>query len=317
MKRAFVFPGQGSQAVGMGKELADAFPVAKEVFQEVDDALEQNLSKLMAEGPIEELTLTENTQPALMATSVAVARVLESESGKKLSEMAEFVAGHSLGEYSALTVSGALKLGDTAQLLRARGLAMQKAVPVGIGAMAALLGLDIGPVEELVAEAAASSEDGQICVIANDNADGQVVLSGHIGAVERVIELAKEKGVRKAMMLPVSAPFHCPLMQPAADEMKAHLSSVTIAPPVVPLIANVTATQVSDPETIRALLVEQITGRVRWRESVLYMGEQEIEGLVELGTGKVLSAMVRRINKAMNGSAVQGPTDIETFLNSL
>ncbi len=317
MKRAFVFPGQGSQAVGMGKELSDAFPVAKEVFQEVDDALGQNLSKLMSEGPIEELTLTENTQPALMATSVAVARVLESESGKKLADMADFVAGHSLGEYSALTAAGSLQLADTARLLKARGVAMQKSVPVGVGAMAALLGMDITPVEDLVAEAAASAENDEICVVANDNADGQVVLSGHKGGVERVIELAKEKGVRKAMMLPVSAPFHCPLMQPAADAMKAELANVVIAPPVVPLVANVTAAQVSDPETIRQLLVEQVTGRVRWRESVLYMGQQEVEALVELGTGKVLSAMVRRINKEMTGSAVQGPADIEAFLNSL
>lgn len=317
MKRAFVFPGQGSQSVGMGKELAEAFPVAKEIFQEVDDALGQNLSKLMSEGPIEELTLTENTQPALMATSIAVVRVLENESGRKLSDMASFVAGHSLGEYSALTAAGSLTLADTARLLKTRGLAMQKAVPVGVGAMAALLGMDIGPVEELVAEAAALDESGEICVIANDNADGQVVLSGHKDAVARVIELAKEKGVRKAMMLPVSAPFHCPLMQPAADEMAAQLANVTIAPPAVPLIANVTAAQVSDPETIRKLLIEQVTGRVRWRESVLYMGQQEVESLVELGTGKVLSAMVRRINKEMTGSALQGPSDIEAFLNSL
>ncbi|WP_169568750.1 ACP S-malonyltransferase [Sneathiella limimaris] len=314
MKRAFVFPGQGSQAVGMGKALADAFPVAAQVFEEVDDALSQNLTKLMYEGPIEELTLTENTQPALMATSVAVARVLEAESGKKLSEMADFVAGHSLGEYSALTAAGSLQLADTARLLKARGLAMQKAVPVGEGAMAALLGMEIGGVEELVAEADGAAG---ICVIANDNADGQVVLSGDKDAVAHVIELAKEKGVRKAMMLPVSAPFHCPLMQPAADEMKAQLADVSIAPPLVPLVANVTASQVSDPETIRGLLVEQVTGRVRWRESVLYMGEQEVEALVELGTGKVLSAMVRRINKEMTGSAVQTPEDIEAFLGSL
>ena len=231
--------------------------------------------------------------------------------------MASFVAGHSLGEYSALTAAGSLTLADTARLLKTRGLAMQKAVPVGVGAMAALLGMDIGPVEELVAEAAALDESGEICVIANDNADGQVVLSGHKDAVARVIELAKEKGVRKAMMLPVSAPFHCPLMQPAADEMAAQLANVTIAPPVVPLVANVTAAQVSDPETIRGLLIEQVTGRVRWRESVLYMGQQEVESLVELGTGKVLSAMVRRINKEMTGSALQGPSDIEAFLNSL
>lgn len=314
MKRAFVFPGQGSQTVGMGKELADAFPIASQVFEEVDDALGQNLTKLMYEGPMEELTLTENTQPALMAVSVAVARVLESEGNIKLSDAADFVAGHSLGEYSALTAVGSLQLADTARLLKARGLAMQQAVPVGVGAMAALLGMDIEPVEELVAEA---SEGEGVVVAANDNAVGQVVLSGNKEAVERAIELAKEKGVRKAMMLPVSAPFHCPLMQPAAEVMAEKLAEVTIAPPSVPLVANVTAEQISDPETIRKLLVEQVTGRVRWRESVLYMGEQEVEQLVEIGTGKVLTQMVRRINKAMNGTAVQSPADIEAFLQSL
>lgn len=314
MKRAFVFPGQGSQTVGMGKELADAFPVASQVFEEVDDALGQSLTKLMYEGPMEELTLTENTQPALMAVSVAVARVLESEGNIKLADAADFVAGHSLGEYSALTAVGSLQLADTARLLKARGLAMQQAVPVGVGAMAALLGMDIEPVEELVVEA--SDGDG-VVVAANDNAVGQVVLSGNKEAVERAIELAKEKGVRKAMMLPVSAPFHCPLMQPAADVMAEKLAEVTIAPPSVPLVANVTAEQISDPETIRKLLIEQVTGRVRWRESVLYMGAQEVEQLVELGTGKVLTQMVRRINKAMNGTAVQSPADIEAFLQSL
>ncbi len=315
MKRAFVFPGQGSQSVGMGKELGSAFPVAAQVFEEVDDALGQNLTKLMYEGPMEDLTLTENTQPALMAVSVAVARVLESEGKLKLSEVADFVAGHSLGEYSALTAAGSLALSDTARLLKARGLAMQKAVPVGVGAMAALLGMDIGPVEEIVKEASAAG-DG-VCVAANDNADGQVVLSGDKEAVERAIELAKEKGVRKAMLLPVSAPFHCPLMQPAADVMAEKLADVTIAPPTAPLVANVTAADTSDPETIRRLLVEQVTGRVRWRESVLYMGTQDVEQLVELGTGKVLTAMVRRINKAMTGTAVQSPADIEAFLQSL
>ncbi|MEP3244978.1 MAG: ACP S-malonyltransferase [Sneathiella sp.] len=315
MKRAFVFPGQGSQSVGMGKELGSAFPVAAQVFEEVDDALGQNLTKLMYEGPMEDLTLTENTQPALMAVSVAVARVLESEGKLKLSDVADFVAGHSLGEYSALTAAGSLALSDTARLLKARGLAMQKAVPVGVGAMAALLGMDIGPVEEIVKEASAAG-DG-VCVAANDNADGQVVLSGNKEAVERAIELAKEKGVRKAMLLPVSAPFHCPLMQPAADAMAEKLADVVIAPPTAPLVANVTAADTSDPETIRRLLVEQVTGRVRWRESVLYMGTQEVEQLVELGTGKVLTAMVRRINKAMTGTAIQSPADIEAFLQSL
>ncbi|MBO6827653.1 MAG: ACP S-malonyltransferase [Sneathiella sp.] len=315
MKRAFVFPGQGSQAVGMGKELADAFPVAREVFEEVDEALGQSLTKLMVEGPLEELTLTENTQPALMATSVAVARVLESEGGFKLADKAEFVAGHSLGEYSALTAVGALALSDAARLLKARGRAMQLAVPVGKGAMAALLGMDIEPVEELVKEATAAGEG--VVVAANDNAVGQVVLSGDKDAVARAIELAKEKGVRKAMMLPVSAPFHCPLMQPAADTMAEELAKVTIAPPALPVVANVTAADISDPETIRKLLVEQVTGRVRWRESVLFMGEQGIEQLVELGTGKVLTQMVRRINKEMTGTAVQGPAEIEAFLKTL
>jgi len=315
MKRAFVFPGQGSQSVGMGRELAEAYPVAAQVFEEVNDALGQNLTKLMYEGPIEDLTLTENTQPALMAVSVAVSRVLENEGGIKLSDIASYVGGHSLGEYSALTAVGSLQLADAARLLKARGQAMQRAVPVGVGAMAALLGMNIGPAEEIAKQA--TEESGGICVAANDNADGQVVLSGDKGAVERAIELAKEQGVRKAMLLPVSAPFHCPLMQPAADEMKERLAEVVIAPPTVPLVANVTADEVSDPETIRKLLVEQVTGRVRWRESVLFLGEQEVESLFELGTGKVLSGMVRRINKAMTGSAIQTPADIDTFLKSL
>ncbi len=315
MKRAFVFPGQGSQAVGMGKELADAFPAAREVFEEIDDALGQKLTGLMFEGPIEDLTLTENTQPALMGTSVAVARVLESEGNIKLADIADFVAGHSLGEYSALTAVGALSVTDAARLLKARGQAMQQAVPVGEGAMAALLGMDIEPVEELVKEATEAGEG--VVVAANDNAVGQVVLSGNKEAVARAIELAKEKGVRKAMMLPVSAPFHCPLMQPAADRMAEELAKVNITPPALPIVANVTSSQVSDPETIRKQLVEQVTGRVRWRESVLYMGEQGVEQLVELGTGKVLTQMVRRINKEMTGTAIQGPADIEAFLGSL
>ncbi|MEH6404232.1 MAG: ACP S-malonyltransferase [Sneathiella sp.] len=315
MKRAFVFPGQGSQSVGMGKELAEAYPLAAQVFEEVNDALGQNLSKLMFEGPIEDITLTENTQPALMAVSVAVARVLEAEGGFKLSDVASYVGGHSLGEYSALTAVGSLQLTDAARLLKIRGQAMQRAVPVGVGAMAALLGMNIGPAEE-IAKQATEETDG-VCVAANDNADGQVVLSGNKLAVERAIELAKEQGVRKAMLLPVSAPFHCPLMQPAADEMQAQLADITIAPPTVPLVANVTAGEVSDPETIRKLLVEQVTGRVRWRESVLFLGEQEVESLFEVGTGKILSGMVRRINKAMTGSAIQSPADIDTFLKSL
>ncbi len=317
MTRAFVFPGQGSQAVGMGQELAQSHAVAREVFEEVDEVLGQNLTRLMFEGPIEELTLTENAQPALMAVSMAVVRILEKDGNMDFAKTARFVAGHSLGEYSALTAAGALTLADAATLLRARGRAMQQAVPVGVGAMAALLGLDIGPVEEVVAEASAKSKNGEIVSTANDNADGQVVLSGHVGAVEAAIEIAKAKGVKKAMLLPVSAPFHCPLMQPAADEMEARLKDVAIAPPKVPLIANVTAREVSDPDTIRRLLVEQVTGRVRWRECVLYMGEQGVSELVELGAGKILTGMVRRINRDMTGSAIQTPAEIDAFLAKL
>lgn len=317
MTRAFVFPGQGSQAVGMGQELAQTYAAAREVFEEVDEALSQNLTKLMFEGPIEELTLTENAQPALMAVSMAVVRVLEKDGNMDLANTVKYVGGHSLGEYSALTAAGALEIADAARLLKARGQAMQQAVPVGVGAMAALLGLDIGPVEEVVAEAAAKSTNGEIVAAANDNADGQVVLSGHKGAVEAAIEIAKEKGVKKAMLLPVSAPFHCPLMQPAADAMAERLKDVVIAPPKVPLIANVTASEVSDPDTIRRLLIEQVTGRVRWRESVLYMGEKGVSSLVELGAGKILTGMVRRINREMTGSAVGTPADIDAFLASL
>ncbi len=317
MTRAFVFPGQGSQAVGMGQEMAQTYAAAREVFEEVDEALSQNLTKLMFEGPIEELTLTENAQPALMAVSMAVVRVLEKDGNMDLANTVKYVGGHSLGEYSALTAAGALGIADAARLLKARGQAMQQAVPVGVGAMAALLGLDIGPVEEVVAEAAAKSTNGEIVAAANDNADGQVVLSGHKGAVEAAIEIAKEKGVKKAMLLPVSAPFHCPLMQPAADAMAERLKDVVIAPPKVPLIANVTASEVSDPDTIRRLLIEQVTGRVRWRESVLYMGENGVSSLVELGAGKILTGMVRRINREMTGSAVGTPADIDAFLASL
>jgi [acyl-carrier-protein] S-malonyltransferase len=317
MTLAFVFPGQGSQAVGMGQELAQSHAAAREVFEEVDEALGQNLSRLMFEGPIEELTLTENAQPALMAVSMAVVRILEKDGNMDFAKTAKYVAGHSLGEYSALTAAGALDLSDAARLLKARGQAMQQAVPVGVGAMAALLGLNIEPVEEVVAEAREKAAPGEVVAAANDNADGQVVLSGHKGAVEVAIEIAKEKGAKKAMLLPVSAPFHCPLMQPAADEMAERLKEVVIAPPRVPLIANVTASEVSDPDTIRRLLVEQVTGRVRWRESVLYMGEQGVSELVELGAGKILTGMVRRINREMTGSAVGTPADIDAFLAKL
>ena len=312
MKRAFVFPGQGSQAVGMGQELAAAFPVARQVFEEVDEALKQKLSRLMQEGPESDLTLTENAQPALMAVSVAVVRVLESEGGRRLSDMASYVAGHSLGEYSALCAAGAFSLADTARLLKRRGQAMQRAVPVGVGAMAALLGIELEPAQEACKEAA----QGQIVAVANDNGGGQVVISGHKEAVDRAIEAAKAKGSKRGMPLPVSAPFHCPLMQPAADEMAEALQSVTLAPPSVPVVANVQAADTSDPDTIRDLLVRQVTGLVRWRESVLFMKGQGVESLVEVGAGKVLSGLVKRIDKEMSGTAVNGPADIEALLKS-
>ena len=313
MTRAFVFPGQGSQAVGMGQDLAAAFPVARQVFEEVDEALKQKLSKLMKDGPESDLTLTENAQPALMAVSLAVVRVLESESGKKLSAMASYVAGHSLGEYSALCAAGAFTIADAARLLKRRGQAMQRAVPVGVGAMAALLGIELEPAQEACKEAA----ENQIVAVANDNGGGQVVISGHKEAVDRAIEAAKAKGCKRGMLLPVSAPFHCPLMQPAADEMAEALQSVTLVPPSVPLIANVKASDTSDPDTIRKLLVQQVTGLVRWRESVLFMKSKDVGALVELGSGKVLSGLVKRIDKEMQGIAVNGPADIENFLKTV
>ncbi|WP_259780162.1 ACP S-malonyltransferase [Aestuariispira ectoiniformans] len=313
MARAFVFPGQGSQAVGMGQELAEAFPVAREVFEEVDEALKQNLSKLMAEGPEGDLTLTENAQPALMAVSLAAMRVLESESGKSLSDMASLVAGHSLGEYSALAAAKALSICDAARLLKLRGRSMQKAVPVGEGAMAAVLGLSLEDAEAVAEEAA----QGEVCAAANDNADGQVVLSGAKAAIERAVEIAKGKGAKRAVLLPVSAPFHCALMQPAAEAMEEALANATINAPSVPLVANVVAEKVVDPTRIRELLVEQVCGRVRWRESVLYMKSQDVDTLVEVGSGKVLTGLVRRISRDMTGVAVNTPADVEAFLSSL
>jgi [acyl-carrier-protein] S-malonyltransferase len=313
MTRAFVFPGQGSQAVGMGQDLAAAFPAARQVFEEVDEALKQKLSRLMKEGPESDLTLTENAQPALMAVSLAVVRVLESESGKKLSAMASYVAGHSLGEYSALCAAGAFTVADAARLLKRRGQAMQRAVPVGVGAMAALLGIDLEPAQDACKEAA----QGQVVAVANDNGGGQVVISGHKEAVDRAIEVAKAKGCKRGMLLPVSAPFHCPLMQPAADEMAEALQRVTLAPPSVPVVANVKASDTSDPDTIRKLLVQQVTGLVRWRESVLFMKSHDVATLVEVGSGKVLSGLVRRIDKEMTGTAVNGPADIEAFLKTV
>jgi [acyl-carrier-protein] S-malonyltransferase len=312
MSRAFVFPGQGSQAVGMGSDLAGAFATARDVFQEVDEALQQNLSKLMREGPESELVLTENAQPALMAVSMAVARILEKDGGKPLSSLASHVAGHSLGEYSALAAAGALQLADTARLLKLRGQSMQKAVPVGVGAMAALLGIELEPAQEACKEAAL----GEVVAVANDNGGGQVVVSGHKDAVERTIEVAKTKGAKRGMLLPVSAPFHCPLMQPAADAMEAALETVSLATPRVPLVANVLAAEVTEPGAIKQRLVEQVTGLVRWRESVQYMKSQHVEMLVECGSGKVLSGLVRRIDKDMTGLALNTPADIEAFLKT-
>lgn len=313
MTRAFVFPGQGSQAVGMGRELAAAFPVAREVFEEVDEALKQALSRLMFEGPEDELTLTENAQPALMAVSMAVVRVLEKEGGLDLAQAARFVAGHSLGEYSALAAAGTFSLADAARLLKTRGRAMQQAVPVGQGAMAALMGLELEAARQVAEEAA----QGEVCTAANDNAPGQVVVSGHKAAVERAVALAAERGARRSVMLPVSAPFHCPLMQPAAEVMAEALEAVPMAAPRVPLVANVTAEAVEDPEAIRRLLVEQVTGTVRWREGVLYMKEQGVDALVELGAGKVLTGLARRIDRALSATALQTPEDIEAFLGAL
>ncbi len=313
MTKAFVFPGQGSQAVGMGKDLNDAFPVAREVFQEIDDALEQKLSALMFDGPIDDLTLTENAQPALMAVSLAAMAVLKAEGNVNIAEVASFVAGHSLGEYTALAAAGTFSIADTARLLKTRGQAMQKAVPVGEGAMAALLGLDLAVAQEVVDAAAA----GDVLATANDNADGQVVVSGATAAVERAVDVAKEKGAKRAMLLQVSAPFHCPMMAPAADVMAEALAAVEVKAPVVPLIANVTASPVEDPAEIVRLLVEQVTGMVRWRESVLTMKTKGVEQLVEIGAGKVLAGLTRRIDRDLSATSIGTPADVEAFLASL
>jgi [acyl-carrier-protein] S-malonyltransferase len=316
MTRAFVFPGQGSQFIGMGKDLAESFTEAREVFDEVNDTLSQDLFKIMCEGPDDALNLTENTQPALMAVSIAIMRVLEKQGGLNLKDIAAYVAGHSLGEYSALTAAGTFTLADTARLLKLRGQSMQQAVPVGVGSMAAILGLDMTAVEA-IAQDAATQSDGEICEAANDNADGQVVVSGHKGAVARAVELATEQGAKRAIILPVSAPFHCQLMGPAADKMAEALKATDMQAPIVPLIANVTAQAVSDPEQIRNLLVEQITGRVRWRESVLWMGENGVDGMVEIGAGKVLTGLTRRINRDIAGQTVGTPEQIDALIESL
>jgi [acyl-carrier-protein] S-malonyltransferase len=313
MTRAFVFPGQGSQAVGMGRELAGAFPAAKELFQEVDDALGQNLSHLMFEGPLEELTLTENAQPALMAVSLAVMQVLRTEGGVDLAKACSFVAGHSLGEYSALAAAGTFSIADAARLLKTRGKAMQEAVPVGEGAMAALLGLDL----EAAAAVAEEASSVGVCETANDNAPGQVVLSGAKAAVEKAVELAGERGARKCVMLPVSAPFHSSLLAPAADVMRDALAAVQMNAPVVPVVANVTAEPAQDPEAIRDLLVRQVTATVRWRECVLAMKERGVDTLVEVGAGKVLTGLARRIDRELTGIAVGTPEGIEELVKTL
>ncbi len=294
----------------MGKELAGAFASAREVFEEVDEALQQPLSRLMFEGPIEDLTLTENAQPALMAVSLAVIRVLDRDGGVKLADKARFVAGHSLGEYSALAAAGALSITDTARLLKLRGQSMQKAVPVGVGAMAALLGADLEKAQKIAAEAA----QGEVCAAANDNGGDQVVISGHKAAIERAIKIATDAGVKRAILLPVSAPFHCALMAPAADAMAEALDRATVTAPVVPVISNVKAAPVTEPDDIRKLLVEQVTGMVRWRESMIAAKALGVGRVVECGAGKVLAGLAKRIDKEFESVSLQGPADIETFL---
>ena len=309
--RAFVFPGQGAQAIGMGKALADAYPAAKAIFDEVDDALGESLSSLIWDGDIETLTLTKNAQPALMATSLAAMRALEAE-GVSITA-ADYVAGHSLGEYSALAAAGAISVADTARLLRTRGTAMQDAVPVGVGAMAALLGLDFEAATAVAEEAA----QGQVCQAANDNDPSQVVVSGHKEAVERALTIAKEKGAKRALLLPVSPPFHCALMKPAADVMAEALDDVQINAPAVPVVANVCAAAISDPAMIRSLLVEQVTGSVRWRESVLWMADQGVTEAWEIGAGKALSGMIKRISKDVATNNVGTPDDVAAAVEAL
>ena len=320
--RAFIFPGQGSQAVGMGRDLAAAFAPAREVFGEVDDVLKQKLSKLMFEGPAEDLALTENTQPALMAMSMAVLRVVEAEGGFRLEDKAILVAGHSLGEYSALAAAGSLTISEAARLLRLRGSAMQKAVPPGEGAMAALIGVELDQAASICADASVlrhedGTEERQVVEPANDNGGGQVVISGHREAVERAIMLAKERGIRRAMLLPVSAPFHCSLMTPAAEAMREALGSASLGSPVVPVIANVSADRATEPDEIRGLLVKQVTGTVRWRESVLAAAAIGVDTFFELGAGKVLAGLVRRICPDAAAVSAGTPGEIEAMLKEL
>lgn len=308
--KAFIFPGQGSQTIGMGREFYDSFRCAKDVFEEVDEALKQNLTKIIFEGPEADLVLTENTQPALMAVSLAVMRVLEIEGGMDLSQSVAYVAGHSLGQYSALCAAGSLSLKDTAQLLKIRGRSMQQAAPLGQGAMAALLGLDLQTVEKIVIQAA----QGQICEIANDNSPGQVVISGHREAVERAVALSKEQGAKRSVILNVSAPFHCTLMEPACKIMEEALSEVTMKDPLVPLIDNIAADIVQENEAIRALLVKQITGRVRWRESIMKMAEKGVKETIEIGAGKVLTGLSKRIVPSLEAFSINTPYDIDFFV---
>ncbi|HWL06539.1 MAG TPA: ACP S-malonyltransferase [Xanthobacteraceae bacterium] len=309
MAVALIFPGQGSQSVGMGRALADVFPAARAVFDEVDEALGEKLSQVIWDGPAETLTLTENTQPALMAVSLAVMRVLETEAGLDLARDVKLVAGHSLGEYSALAAAGSLSVADTARALRIRGRAMQKAVPVGTGAMAALLGMDF----EAAAAVAAEAAQGEVCQAANDNGGGQVVISGHKAAVERAVEIAKAKGAKRAMLLPVSAPFHCSLMQPAAEAMAQALGRIEVRPAAVPVVANVLARPVSAPGEIVPALVAQVTGTVRWRECVSYMADQGVTTFYEIGAGKVLSGLVKRIAAGAAGTPIGTPEDIAAY----
>ncbi len=313
MKRAFLFPGQGSQAVGMGRALFEAFAAARQVFEEVDEALSQKLSSVIFDGPEESLRLTENTQPALMAVSMAVMRVLEAEGGKPLSALASCVAGHSLGEYSALCAAGSLRLAETARLLRLRGKSMQQAVPAGEGAMAALLGVDMEAATQIARDAA----ENEICAAANDNAPGQVVISGHKTAVERALKIAAERGFKRSVMLQVSAPFHCSLMEPATRIMAEALEKTKLQPPVVPLIANVTAEAVTDPATIRRQLAGQITGMVRWRESMLKLKILGVEAAAEAGSGTVLAGLMKRIDREIPVTGLHAPQEIEAFLKTL